>query len=476
MPKRQRQTLLPEVAAGPDAKRQRIAWSAEKVDELFAWQWQRVRNEPADKHSIDYAAWTRRWDKDRMLKVAREQCAAAFSILDNGKTRDLATFESLPYSQSINGGVWYLAILKDTAAPEWYKLYTGQAGSKSDTFRNRKYKHEYAHRNPGSPGHTLFHRVWAQAPTRYVNWRFYGTYQPIAGFTPKDVECWMNFMEQFFACAFQTLPTLFLSSKRGAQPTVSTSWTPEWLVAEEEVGLNQKLPICQNTDFGNRFGGLANSADPEVRAAFQEWQSNHLDAARELGYAAHKANNFENLAKATKASANGNGEWWRAADPAKGEPTSVRCRCTSCNQFEWTDTLPTFSMFGYGYIASRVKRCDVCAEGARKRKDTQFVPINPDLAWGMGEGAGFAGGPEPSARWDAESYDFIVSSKPPQSKKKPRNEDARATPRCIPPVSFSEPTEDHPPYVVEPYRCPMDPEAASRLVSKSRRPSTNPPF
>ncbi|RYP50446.1 hypothetical protein DL768_004038 [Monosporascus sp. mg162] len=92
-------------------------WSAEKVNELFAWQWQRVQNEPADKHSIDYAAWTRRWDKDRMLKVAREQCATAFDILDNGKIRDLAALESLPYNQSINGGVWYQAILKDTAAP-----------------------------------------------------------------------------------------------------------------------------------------------------------------------------------------------------------------------------------------------------------------------------------------------------------------------------------------------------------------------
>ncbi|RYP79106.1 hypothetical protein DL771_000084 [Monosporascus sp. 5C6A] len=54
----------------------------------------------------------------------------AFNILDNKKTRDLAALESLPYDQSIKGG---------------------QAGSKSDTFRNRKYKHEYAHRNPGSP-------------------------------------------------------------------------------------------------------------------------------------------------------------------------------------------------------------------------------------------------------------------------------------------------------------------------------------
>ncbi|RYP32259.1 hypothetical protein DL767_005310 [Monosporascus sp. MG133] len=57
--------------------------------------------------------------------------------------------------------------------PEWYKLYTG---SKSDTFWKRKYKHEYAYRNPGSLGYTLFHRVWAQAPTRYVAWKFYGTY------------------------------------------------------------------------------------------------------------------------------------------------------------------------------------------------------------------------------------------------------------------------------------------------------------
>ncbi|RYP50447.1 hypothetical protein DL768_004039 [Monosporascus sp. mg162] len=33
--------------------------------------------------------------------------------------------------------------------------HTGQAGSKSDTFRNRKYKHEYTNRNPGSPQRRL---------------------------------------------------------------------------------------------------------------------------------------------------------------------------------------------------------------------------------------------------------------------------------------------------------------------------------
>ncbi|RYP17489.1 hypothetical protein DL765_004453 [Monosporascus sp. GIB2] len=207
----------------------------------------------------------------------------------------------------------------------------------------------------------------------------------IPGFTEKDVECWMNFIEQFFACAFQTLPTLFLSSKRGAQPTVATSWTPEWLVAEEEVGLNQKLPICQNTDFGNRFGGLANSADPEVRAAFQEWQSNHLDAARELSYAAHKANNFENVAKVTKKNANGNGQWWRAADPAKGEPASARCRSIQ-QQRRFYDSNQSadrqYARLGYAMGSSVYRIIDVSAQFQGREEDGS---LKPDIEYAIAD-------------------------------------------------------------------------------------------
>ncbi|RYP84201.1 hypothetical protein DL770_005243 [Monosporascus sp. CRB-9-2] len=165
--------------------------------------------------------------------------------------------------------------------------------------RVRKYKHEYAHRNLEVQATRSSIGSGRNAPTRYVTWRFYGTYQAIPGFTAKDVECWMSFMEQLVACAFQTLSTLFLSSKRGALPTVSTSWTPQWLVAEE-VGLNQKLPICQNTDFGNRFGGLANSTDPEVKELFLAQLHESITRGLARAHANIKENKYQNQARGTK--------------------------------------------------------------------------------------------------------------------------------------------------------------------------------
>lgn len=110
----------------PGAKRQKIEWTSEKVDELFFWLWERIQRDGAENLKINYPAWTSRWDKAAILRIAREQCAAGFRNLDNGQIRDLASLEALPFDRLEKNGVWYCGILKDRAVPGWYKLYTGQ--------------------------------------------------------------------------------------------------------------------------------------------------------------------------------------------------------------------------------------------------------------------------------------------------------------------------------------------------------------
>lgn len=219
--------------------------------------------------------------------------------------------------------------------------------------------------------------IWAQVATRYVDWRFYGTYKHVDGFNDHDKSCFMNFMEHFFACAYQTLPSLFIPAKKATKP----SWVPDWLVAEEEVGLNMQLPISQGSTHGRGFGTLVNSSDPEVRELFKKKYQGHLIQAGEKGRATMKAQNFERVSKVTKEASNGFNEWWRHADPEKGEPQSVLVRCDRCKEFEWTDPMPSFSVTKGLYMARKLKRCDLCAKSPKAHLDTFFIPVDPDLKW-----------------------------------------------------------------------------------------------
>lgn len=125
MTKRERDNSGEEVEL-PHAKKQKMQWSAAQTDELFFWLWDRIQRDGAELLQVNYPASCKKWKKEDILKIAREHCAASFELLDQGKIRDLAALESLPFDRLEQGGVWYCAILKDSAVPQWYKLYTGK--------------------------------------------------------------------------------------------------------------------------------------------------------------------------------------------------------------------------------------------------------------------------------------------------------------------------------------------------------------
>lgn len=150
----------------------------------------------------------------------------------------------------------------------------------------------------------------------------------------------------------------------------------------QEAGLNQKLPICQSTDKGNKHGALMYSTDSEIATLYRERMMPVLRAAAKRGRESQvKSAHFE-LAKASKAIAPYNGKFWRLSDPDQGDPAEVECVCSKCNTFIWIDPLPWFSMFGLGYIVGPTAKCTICPHPVGKpgcRPSTEFWPTDRTL-------------------------------------------------------------------------------------------------
>lgn len=62
-----------------------------------------------------------------LLNMVREQCPAAFEILDSGDPRDLAKLLSLDYQPHSQAGGWYMIIITDEEDPDYFKLYIGKS-------------------------------------------------------------------------------------------------------------------------------------------------------------------------------------------------------------------------------------------------------------------------------------------------------------------------------------------------------------
>jgi hypothetical protein len=99
-------------------------WTPELVDRLFIWHLDRLMT--YEKGRYDYPAWVSKWGHEFLLEISRQLCAPGFTIIDNGQQRDVDTMQSnLSCDYLYKDGVIYLAILRDTADQDWYRLYTG---------------------------------------------------------------------------------------------------------------------------------------------------------------------------------------------------------------------------------------------------------------------------------------------------------------------------------------------------------------
>lgn len=147
----------PRLSCRPPAKRHKAQWTSADTDRLFLWHLRRASEFECVEHQ--YAAFVTNWTPSSLLALARRDFAPGFKIINEGVTRDVPALQTLPYDESFTDGVIYLAVLLDRAVQDWLKLYGGQAGGQTATFRQRKARHATSYNNPKSSHHTLFHQV-----------------------------------------------------------------------------------------------------------------------------------------------------------------------------------------------------------------------------------------------------------------------------------------------------------------------------
>lgn len=354
-------------------------WSPQNTDRLFHHVLDRASQE---KGAIDFQSFVEAKSRQFLLQLLRTTCADGCRLVDSGRIRDKQSLindlrDDVPY---YNKEAFYLMKLLDTDAnaADWLKLVVGQ----TDTYESRKttYISTANSMNSTSTKWQFIHDIWTAKPTRYAKFGILGKYRDLpSDWSNKDKRCWKNIVEMYFTVAIQTLPSLWLAKDKG------TGWNPDWFPKCAEVGLQQGYPIHQiengAKDKTNVYMWLY-SGDPEVRDAYKVKNNAQLDAIRPMAQAALWQGGHQKTIQAAQTRENSTNRdvHWRQADATLGDLTSVKCICSTCKTFEWTDNNPKYSTAKGIYLTAKNKQCLTCKTAkATKNGYTYFKPVDGSM-------------------------------------------------------------------------------------------------
>lgn len=257
---------------------------------------------------------------------------------------------------------WYAGILRDTGAPEWHKLYTGQ----SVRVGYRVGRHEYEH----TSGKGMMYRLWGAKPTRNMTFVLLG--KASNSWQGEDCQVWLNIVEMFLSLALQTLP-----------PAALDHWLPGNINRFEEIGANTAIPLYQSHADKTSVGlsGLFSSSDPEIR----EYARTTAMKGIQAGNARMKELEYVPRINSERAKSRHNGVLWREADPTQGDLTGLAVKCRRCEKehrkpFEFIDKMPRFYIDDGKYVIPTRKKCPFCRVGDKFR-NTCWVPVDSSVPY-----------------------------------------------------------------------------------------------